>query len=85
MRDKLKAVDEEIRQLYITVEDPCSSTHFSEMRKKKPVASLIVPNKRYLLWDRRVGLQKDLGVSVSKHSEMANSRIKRDCNVDIMW
>jgi len=80
LRKKLKAVDEEIQQLHITVEDPSLSPHYKEKKDQDPVASLVIPNK---LWDRRVCLQKDLGVSVSKHSDMANSRIKRYHNVVI--
>ena len=83
LRRQLKEVDEEIKQLHITVEDPSSSTHYKEKKDQDPVASLVIPNRLYLLWDRRVCLQKNLGVSVSKHSDMANSRIERTHNVTI--
>ena len=83
LRRQLKEVDEEIKQLHITVEDPSSSTHYKEKKDQDPVASLVIPNRLYLLWERRVCLQKNLGVSVSKHSDMANSHIERTHNVTI--
>ena len=45
LRKKLKAVDEEIQQLHITVEDPSASTHYKEKKDQDPIASLVIPNK----------------------------------------
>jgi len=41
------------------------------MKHKGPISSLRIPNKLYLLWDRRNKLQRKLGASVLKYTVMA--------------
>lgn len=75
-KKQLKEIDAQIELLKITVESASVNPHYTSMRHKGTAASLCIPNKLYLLWDRRNKLQAKLGASVLKLSAMANDSIK---------
>ena len=58
LRDQVRAVDEEIQKMEIAVDHPTSNKQFQRMKDKTPVASLAIPNKLYLLLDKRLRLQE---------------------------
>ena len=68
----LEEIDKELQQLTIIVEAPTNNPRSGALDHKQPVASLQIPNKFFLLLDRKNCLEKLLGTSVSKHSEIAN-------------
>ena len=70
-------VEKELQESIITVADASSSPLYMQdpIQKAQPVASLVIPNKMYLLWDRKISLQKKLGINSSKRLELANERI----------
>jgi len=70
-----------IQQLRIEV---ISNPHYGGARSSETVASLVIPNQLFLLWDRKITLQKRLGTSVSQHLDMANSRIKEGYNAIVI-
>ena len=72
----LEKIEEELQQLIIVVEAPTKHRRSGDLDHKQPVASLQIPNKFFLLSDKKNCLEKLLGTSVSKHSEMANSIIE---------
>jgi len=73
---KCKDIDAEMEKFKITVERPSENPHYSSMKHKGPIASLSIPNKLYMFWDKRNKLQRKMGASVLKYTVMANSRIK---------
>ena len=75
-KTQLKKIDKELQQLTIVVEAPTNNPRSGALDHKQPVASLQIPKKFFLLLDRKNCLEKLLGTSVSKHSEMANSIIE---------
>ena len=80
---KLKAVNVEIQRLEIEVVDPSTNPHCGA-RANEAVASLIVPNKLFLLWDSKIELQKRIGATISKLSDMLNCRIKAGYNAVVI-
>jgi len=75
LKAQLKAVNEEIQGLVIEVEDPSTHPSYSA-RPDETVASLRIPNKLFLLWDKKISLQRKIGATVSSLLDMANARIK---------
>ena len=58
LKQQLKELNQEIQGLKIAVQNP------SDHGKKEQAglaANLVIPNKLYLLWDRKISLQKKLG------------------------
>ena len=39
------------------------------------IASLVIPNKLYLLWDKKMNLQRQLDITVSGYLELCNNSI----------
>jgi len=39
------------------------------------IASLVIPNKLYLLWDKKMNLQRHLDITVSGYLELCNNSI----------
>lgn len=70
-------VEKELEESIITVTDASSSPLYLQktIQKAQPVASLVIPNKMYLLWDRKISLQRKMGIGSSKRLELANERI----------
>ena len=54
-------VEKELQESIITVADASSSPLYMQdsIQKAQPMASLVIPNKMYLLWDRKISLQKN--------------------------
>jgi len=70
---KLKEIVAEIDMLKIMVESASASPM---MKHKGTIASLCIPNKLYLLWEKRKTLQRKLGSRELKLVEMASSCVK---------
>lgn len=70
-------LEKELQENVITIASANSSPLYTQrcIQKAQPVASLEIPNKLYLLWDRKISLQKKMGVSVSKRLQLLNDRI----------
>lgn len=70
-------LEKELREHVITLTSADRSPLHTQRRiqELQPVASLVIPNKLYLLWDRKISLQNKMGMSVSKRLELANDRI----------
>ena len=70
-------VEDELKHMPITVAQASSNPvhHRGSILKSQPIASLVIPNKLYLLWDKKVTLQKKLGISVSRHLDLINNSI----------
>lgn len=70
-------LQKEIEEVVVAIET-ASNSHLSNktfLSHNRAVASLVIPNKLYLLWDKKITLQKKLGISVSRHLELVNERI----------
>ena len=54
-------VEKELQDSIIKVADGSSSPLYMQdlIQKAQPVASLVIPNKMYLLWDKKISLQKN--------------------------
>ena len=77
-RSLLQRIYEQLNELSIVCEPPtsCSNPRTVPMQHMDPVTSLRIPNRFYLLADRKNCLEKMIGASVSKRLEMANSIIE---------
>lgn len=71
LKQQLKGIDDQLKELKITVTNPSDNPHSS----RKPIANAIIPNKLFLLWDKKTALQRKLRASVSKHYDLAQSCI----------
>lgn len=69
LKQQLKDIDNQLLELKITVKDPPGSPHSD----REPIGTLVIPNKLFLLWDRKTALQRKLSASVSKHYDLAQS------------
>lgn len=72
LKKQLKDIDDQLKELKVTVKNPSENSRFD----RKPIVDLVIPNKLFLLWDRKTTLQKKLGACVSKHYDMAQSCIQ---------
>lgn len=72
LKKQLKDINDQLKDLKVIVENPSENPRFD----KKPIADLVIPNKLFLLWDRKTTLQRKLGACVSKHYDMAQSCIQ---------
>ena len=71
----LQSIDEQLQQIVIVSEAATCNHRCGAMRDMQPIASLRIPNKFYVLSDRKNCLEEIVGTSVSKHLEIANSII----------
>ena len=76
LEQQLKAIND---QLKISVSNPTDKPFFT----RKPTADIVIPNKLFLLWDRKTTLQRKLGASVSKHCNLAQSCIGKDLTLTV--
>ena len=74
LKQQLKDIDNQLQELKIPVSNPTDNPRFD----RKPIANIIIPNKLFLLWDRKTTLQRRLGASVSKHYDLAQSCIGKN-------
>ena len=71
LKHQLKDIDNQLQELKIPVSNPTDNPCFD----RKPIANIGIPNKLFLLWDRKTTLQRRLGASVSKYYDLAQSCI----------
>ena len=79
LKQQLKAIDDQLQELKISVSNPTDKSCFT----RKPIADIVIPNKLFLLWDRKTALQRKLGASVSKHCNLAQSCIGKDLTLKV--
>ena len=70
-------LDKELQETIITVTDANNSHVYGRNSEThdQPIASLVIPNKLYLLWDKKKDLQRKLGISVSTQLQLCNDSI----------
>jgi len=76
-RQLYEELEEELEQTFITVAS-ANSSHLcnrSSRTQDQPILSLAIPNKLYLLWGRKVELQRKLGKTIYTQLELCNHRI----------
>ena len=69
LKQQLKDIDDQLQELNIPVSSSTDNPRFN----RKPIANIDIPSKLFLLWDRKITLQRRLGASVSKHCDLAQS------------
>ena len=70
-------LEKELQETIVTVTS-AKSSHVHARNSgthDQAIASLVIPNKLYLLWDKIMDLQKQLGITVSGYLELCNNSI----------
>ena len=73
-------LENELEETAITVAS-ASTSHVCNRKSTthaRPIASLVIPNKLYLLWNRKADLQEKLGIAKSELLGLCNDRIAGD-------
>ena len=78
LRTLLQNTEEQLQKLTIVFCRADSNSRFSAMQHMHPACSLQIPNEFYVLANRKNNLEKMIGVSISKHLEMANEIIQAE-------
>ena len=78
LKQQLKDIDGQLQELKITVSNPSDNPRFD----RKPMANVIIPNKLFILWDKKTTLQRRLSASVSKHYDLGQSCIGKDLTLE---
>ena len=77
MRQLYEELDKELQETIITVTS-ANSSHVCARNSEihdQPIASLVIPNKLYLLWNKKKDLQRKLGITVSAQLQLCNDSI----------
>ena len=77
-RKSYEQLEKELQDAIITVTSANTSHVYarsSGTRDQQPIASLVIPNKLYLLWDKKKDLQRKLGIAVSEQLRLCNDSI----------
>lgn len=53
LKNELTAINKELKGINITVTPPTTNSNYSKMIEDIPVNAMVIPNKLFLLWDRR--------------------------------
>lgn len=75
LRKELTATNKELKETKITVAPPTTNSNYSKMVEKNPVNSLVIPNKLFILWNRRRALEGKLRQNTSEYVVMANESL----------
>ena len=70
--------------MVIEVADPSTSPHY-DPRANETVASLNIPNELFLLWDKKIQLQKRMGSAASKLADMLNHHALRWVTMQLLF
>lgn len=86
LEEQLKVVNEKLEERKILIADTSnlSSAAYNALtreQKENCAFSLTIPNEFYLLWEKKILLQKRLGNDVSTLTDMTNDSIKDQLHI----
>lgn len=83
--DQLKIVNEKLKEQKILIDTSyCNSAAYNALtreQKENHAFSLTIPNEFYILWEKKILLQKRLGNDVSTLIDMTNDSIKDQLHI----
>ena len=76
-RKLYEELEKELQEAIIAVTSANTSHVYARNSgtRDQPIASLVIPNKLYLLWDKKKDLQRKLGITVSEQLRLCNDSI----------
>ena len=85
LEDQLKIVNEKLKERKILIDTSyCNSAAYNALtreQKENYAFSLTIPNEFYILWEKKILLQKRLGNDVSTLIDMTNDSIKDQLHI----
>ena len=80
LTEELKLVGKKLEELKILIDTQYSAVLTRE-QKENYAFSASVPNEFYILWEKKIVLQKKLGTKVSTLTEMFNESVKSQLHI----